>query len=822
MSDSTQHASFENELTSKSKAPSLLARLSGIRLLNDLSIGGKLNIGFGVLVGLTLLVAGLGTVAGNEATRKIEIAEGQRVPTVLVLSRAQTSLLAMQSSVRGYLVLSNLQNRDDYNRAKLVFETSLAELEEHAAFNTDQENIRRIEELKNTFEAWVALPERLFELHDDPDENQPAVRIARLQIQPLHTAVLDEIEALIESEEQRGTPRPELLEDLTDFQTTFDIMATNLKAYAASGNLNNKFIYANQLNSNNSIWEELQSKRSLLDEEQQATLDNIINVREQLLALSFEIFHAVEGERAYEDLYLFRTEVIPRTEYMLDLLDELTTGQQRLLQTDLSEAKDELARSQSQTMIGGLLALGLAVVMAVVFQGNIAGPVRRLTDTVEQIIAGDLSAQARVESRDEIGRLATNFNTMTGQLRENITSLDRRGRQLEIVVEISQNLLRILELSDLLRQTVILVKETFDFYHVHIYLFDEDREKLVMAEGYGQAGEEMKRKGHSIPLNAPKSFVARAARYGTPVRVDEVRTDEGWLPNPLLPETHSEVAVPVILEDKVVGVLDVQSEQVAGFDTQDIAIISTVANQIALALQNIQRFEETARALADAERLQQQYLQTGWQSFLTAHNSVTYQHTKPNAGAVDESLLSQIKQNIRKGQKIIIAGSDPRHESDGKAQSALAMPLALRGNIIGNIRIHDTEKGRQWSSEEVALLEAVSEQMSLALENARLFDETRQRATREQLARQITDKMRSAPNVDSIVETGLTELAKALGVSRTYVKFTSRIESGDELQPPVSEIEAIRSKLKPNGGEARVSSPLPDKGIDNSDQVEEI
>jgi GAF domain-containing protein len=389
-------------------------------------------------------------------------------------------------------------------------------------------------------------------------------------------------------------------------------------------------------------------------------------------------------------------------------------------------------------------------------------------------------------------------------------------------VEISQNLLRILELGDLLRQTVTLVKETFDFYHVHIYLFDENREKLVMAEGYGQAGEEMKRIGHSIPLNAPKSFVARSARYGSPVRVDDVRMDEGWLPNPLLPETQSEVAVPIILEEKVVGVLDVQSKQIARFDKQDIAILSTVANQIALALQNIQRFEETSKALAEAERLQQQYLQTGWRTFLAAHNSVTYQHTSPNAGTIDEGLIAQIKQNIRKGQKVIVSGPGPERESDGKVQSALAMPLALRNSIIGNIRIHDTEKGRQWSSEEIALLEAVSEQMSLALENARLFDETKQRATREQLARQITDKMRSAPNVDSIVETGLTELAKALGVSRTYVKFASRIDEGDEPSPPVSEIEAIRSKLKTNGREESASSPLPDKRTDNSDQVEEM
>jgi GAF domain-containing protein len=202
-----------------------------------------------------------------------------------------------------------------------------------------------------------------------------------------------------------------------------------------------------------------------------------------------------------------------------------------------------------------------------------------------------------------------------------------------------------------------------------------------------------------------------------------------------------------------------------------------VANQTAVALRNARRFEETTQALATAERLQQQYIQHGWQTFLATHKTTTYQQVQPGAAPVDDSLLTQIKQGVAQGQKVVISRSESGDgEGNGRPESAIAFPLALRGQIIGTIRVHDTQTGRQWTSEEITLLESIGEQMSLAIENARLFDDTKRRATREQIARKITDEMRSSPDIDTIIQTGLTELAKALGVSRTYVKLSPSSE----------------------------------------------
>jgi len=129
---------------------------------------------------------------------------------------------------------------------------------------------------------------------------------------------------------------------------------------------------------------------------------------------------------------------------------------------------------------------------------------------------------------------------------------------------------------------------------------------------------------------------------------------------------------------------------------------------------------------------------------------------------------------------VVITPLSTDTDEGGEKQSALAIPLSVRGQVIGNIRVHDTGVGHQWTLDEISLIEAIGDQMSLALENARLFGDTRQRAAREQLTREITDKMRASPDVNAIIETGLTELVQALGVSRTYVKLSPDLKHDEQ------------------------------------------
>ena len=178
-------------------------------------------------------------------------------------------------------------------------------------------------------------------------------------------------------------------------------------------------------------------------------------------------------------------------------------------------------------------------------------------------------------------------------------SLKRRARQVETVTEVSQDIAATPNLDVLFRQVVNLVQQRFGYYHAHVYTLEDG--DLVMQEGTGEAGRKMKEANHKIPLVAKKSLVARAARSGEPLLVANVLQEQSWLPNPLLPETLSELAVPIKLRDQVLGVLDVQNDTVGSLDAEDQIMLMGLCGQIAVAINN-RRLEDKRRQAEEAQR----------------------------------------------------------------------------------------------------------------------------------------------------------------------------------------------------------------------------
>ncbi len=184
--------------------------------------------------------------------------------------------------------------------------------------------------------------------------------------------------------------------------------------------------------------------------------------------------------------------------------------------------------------------------------------------------------------------------------------VEERTRALTTVSEISTAASTILEINILLQEVVNLSKERFGLYHSHIYLLDETGENLVLASGAGEVGRQMVAEGRSIPVNLERSLVARAARERRGVTVNDVTQEPDFLPNPMLPDTHAELAVPMMVGDRVIGVFDVQSEQVGRFDEADIAVQTTLAAQIASAIQNARSYTEiqhSQQLLSDALKI---------------------------------------------------------------------------------------------------------------------------------------------------------------------------------------------------------------------------
>ena len=267
------------------------------------------------------------------------------------------------------------------------------------------------------------------------------------------------------------------------------------------------------------------------------------------------------------------------------------------------QERDALAPSTTvlQTSIVLILVVSLiAFAVAFFFVRSITGPVTELVNVANRVTDGNFELRADVKRTDEIGVLAQAFTTMIGQLREFIDTLEQRVAErtqaLTTVAEVSTAASTILETDRLLQQVVDLAKERFGFYHAHVYLLNEAGDTLVLSSGAGEVGRQMVAEGHSIPLDREQSLVARAARERKGVTVNDVTTAPDFLPNPLLPNTRSELAVPMMLGEQVIGVFDVQSEVIGRFADADITVQTTLASQIASAVQNARSYTKVREA----------------------------------------------------------------------------------------------------------------------------------------------------------------------------------------------------------------------------------
>ncbi len=410
--------------------------------LRNLNIGSKLTIGFGLLVGLTLLVFGLSTFAAQQvflAQQRVD--ESSQV--VLASSRAQANLLRMTSNVRGYLALGDTTFRESYQQVEQEFQENLNELErlsDQDGFGI--ENQERLDALKQQFQDWHMLPGELFALRDDQMEREPAYKWLNTTGVEDGGQVLITINEMID-EQARREPSIEnntLLKDMAAFQSSFAAMFSGLRGYVTTRNPNFRYYeYEINLEINDDAWDTLGKQMHLLTDTQQEMMLNISIHRQNFIKQVPEEAFAILESDSYEwrrDLYTFEQQIEPLTSEMESLLSAMTDDQQTMLQDNLTQARQTLNTAVTHTMIVGITAVVLGMILAFVFRRTIAGPVRRLTGVARQIGGGDLSVQARVESGDEIGIFARTFNDMTRQLRQTLFQIRKEKKRADDLLHV--------------------------------------------------------------------------------------------------------------------------------------------------------------------------------------------------------------------------------------------------------------------------------------------------------------------------------------------------------------------------------------------------
>jgi GAF domain-containing protein len=335
---------------------------------------------------------------------------------------------------------------------------------------------------------------------------------------------------------------------------------------------------------------------------------------------------------------------------------------------------------------------------------------------------------------------------------ERTNELEQRAIQMEIIASIARSLTGIQDPEQLLPSICQIVSEKFGYYHTGIFLIDERSEYAVLMASNSIGGRKMLQRGYRLRVGA-SGIVGYVAAKGEARIALDVGADSVFSSNPDLPSTCSEIALPLKSGEQTIGVLDVQSEKVGAFGQVDIATLGILADQAAGAIENARLFSQTKLSLTDSQTVYQQFIKQDWGSFTNTIKNTGYSYD-----------------GIR---TLPMEGSSPSTQAN-----AMNIPIKIRGLTVGNITLQSSNPLRTWSQSEIQLTQAAAERAGLAIENYRLLSDAQRRAAKERAIGEITARIGSSVNINSILQTAVEELGRTLSGSDVTLQFRSE-DSGN-------------------------------------------
>ncbi|MCC6261012.1 MAG: GAF domain-containing protein, partial [Anaerolineales bacterium] len=351
--------------------------------------------------------------------------------------------------------------------------------------------------------------------------------------------------------------------------------------------------------------------------------------------------------------------------------------------------------------------------------------------------------------------------------------LETRATQLRAAADVGKAAASMHNLAELLQQTTILISERFNFYHVGIFLLDERKEFAVLRAANSEGGKVMLERNHKLKVDE-KSIVGYATQNAQARIALDVGQDAVFFDNPDLPNTRSEMALPLVISGQVLGALDVQSAEANAFTQSDIATLQLLADQIAIAIQNANLFAETERALQASREVYGEISRDAWRKVLHNQPRVGYLATLPGATQTQTNTLEPSLAKVFETGKTLTS-------NDGLT---LTVPIKVRGQTIGGIRLKKSDISDSWSQEEINLALTLSDQLSGALESARLYQESQQRAARESLVSDISARLSSVSRVDTILRETVQELGQTFGNAKVSFQMVNQPNGHDQASSP--------------------------------------
>lgn len=430
-----------------------------------------------------------------------------------------------------------------------------------------------------------------------------------------------------------------------------------------------------------------------------------------------------------------------------------------------------------------IFAIAIAVAAIAISANSITEPISTLAQTASSFAAGQLSTRSNIDRQDEIGTLSRSYNQMAEQLQDIIGKLEQRvedrtkelqdqTKRLRVSAEISRDAASSRDLGELLEQAGELIQSRFGFYHTGIFLLDNDREFAVLASSPTKAGKQMIANNHKLRIGEV-GIVGRVAATQEPRITLDTGLDAIHFNNPLLPNTRSEMALPLKVENRMIGVLDVQSDQPQAFNEDDIAIMQILADQLATAIDRTRLYQQVEQNLRELEQAYGQFTREGWKTLgeggLLTNTGYRFDNVRiqPISEAPEHGTEA-----IQKGSKIVYSNKNKPSE-----KNSVSIPIKLRGQIIGVVSANLKDG---YSQKTISTIELAIERLASSLESARLYEEARLRADREQAIAQVATNITSAVDFDSILRTTVEEVGRSLSDTEVSIQIISDLEKTDK------------------------------------------
>jgi GAF domain-containing protein/HAMP domain-containing protein len=485
------------------------------------------------------------------------------------------------------------------------------------------------------------------------------------------------------------------------------------------------------------------------------------------------IINMMAGESGFTSVF------IDREEYFVAYSPLISTGWSlgNVVRADdvlaaVGELQSELENTSRTLVLNRIMPVSVMLFLIISILGlfltnRLVNPIPRLAEAAQRLGAGQWDVKMPRMGKDEIGSLAQSFSSMAIQLRglvtgleqrvaERTAELERRAVQLQTAAIVSREAAAIRDLRQLLQQVCGLISERFGFYHVGIFLLDEEGEYAILQAANSEGGKRMLAKEHKLRVGQV-GIVGHVAGSGEPRIAMNVGADATFFNNPDLPNTHSEIALPLRVHGRVIGVLDVQSTHIAAIKDEDVEILQIMADQVALAIENARLFQASQSAYHD---LQSQYAQETRRVWMRRLGGQPLAYIYNRLGVEPISSTDVIKEwNLLDVQ-------DPT-----TSNNSLVVPVTIRNQKIGTIALRREPGQEPWSRDDQALVEDAVVQIAQALENALLMEENQLRAQQERLIGQITAKAQSSLDLETIMKTAVREIGLATNAARVQIRL---------------------------------------------------